>query len=59
MVERDVMGLASKLFHIVAVHSELSLVELIDGRWLITIEFKLIAQKDNKPCAFCHSKRSI
>jgi hypothetical protein len=31
MVERDVMGLASKLFHIVAVHSELSLVELIDG----------------------------
>jgi hypothetical protein len=29
MVDRGLMGLASKLFHIVAVHSELLLVELI------------------------------
>jgi hypothetical protein len=34
MVERDVMGLASKLFQVVAVHSEISLVKLIDSLWL-------------------------
>jgi hypothetical protein len=34
VVERDVMGLVSKSFHVVAVHSELSLVELIAVHYL-------------------------